>query len=137
MIYLITADFNGIIKADQLVTLTEGVDATLDSLELTAMSEAEPYLKERFDIANIWNKTGTARYAFLVTILVDMLLYHLYSNINPTKIPELRHDRYTRGISWLKEIRDGRMTPNLPVLPDNAGSDNAQWGSDDPLGHGY
>lgn len=68
------------------------------------------------------------RNPLLVAYLIDCTLYHLHSRQNPSKIPQLRMDRYDMAIDWLKAARAGKMSTGLPpapvLLPD--GKENIQ-----------
>ena len=132
MIFLTLTDFENQIRNDKLAVLTDSDDSVLDPLEATAMREMENYLRQRFDVSQIWSQTGTSRDPLLVTYLVDMMLYHIYSKINPTKIPELRISRYENAMRFLRQVAKGEITPNLPEPSDSA--DDIRWGSMRKLG---
>lgn len=93
----------------------------LASAELAAQSEMESYLRGRYDVVNIFNKTGTDRNELIVMYLIDMVLYHLHSRINPNKVPEIRGIRYDAALAWLKAVSKGELSPDLPLLEDNEG----------------
>lgn len=97
-------------------------NTTLASAELAAQSEMESYLRARYDVVNIFNKTGIDRNEHLVMLLIDMVLYHLHSRINPNKTPEIRGIRYEAAISWLKSVAKGEISPDLPLLEDTEGN---------------
>jgi phage gp36-like protein len=135
MIYLTADDLSQQIKQDQLDTLTGGTAALQDRAEITAMSEMESYLRQRYDVVALWALLEDNRPGIIVTYLVDMALYHLHSRINPRKIPELRMDRYDNAIAWLKRVARGELSPNLPLLVE--GADEIRWGSNQKLDHYY
>ncbi len=63
--------------------------------------------------------------------LIDIILYHLHSRLNPRNIPELRNIRYdgnsslqTGGaIGWLKNVEKGKVNLNVPEIePKQGGS---------------
>ena len=64
---------------------------------------------------------------------VDIVLYHLHSNVAHHQMNRTREDRYKMCIQWLKELRDGILNdPTLPLLEDEDGNpaDNLMtWGS--------
>ncbi len=97
-------------------------NTTLASAELAAQSEMESYLRARYDVVNIFNKTGTDRNELIVMYMIDMVLYHLHSRINPNKVPDLRGIRYEAAISWLKSVAKGEISPDLPLLEDTEGN---------------
>jgi phage gp36-like protein len=135
MLFLTLDDFESQIRNDKLVILVDNDMSNLDPLEAAAMKEMENYLRQRFDVAQIWSKTGADRDPVLLLYMVDILLYHLYSRINPVKIPELRIHRYENAMRFLKAVAKGEITPNLPEPVDTA--DDIRWGSAPQLGHSY
>ena len=58
--------------------------------------------------------TGNARSAEIVRYYIDLTLYELYSRINPQQIADLRVDRRNAAISWLRDVRDAKMSVDLP-----------------------
>lgn len=90
---------------------------TLADAELAAETEMKTYLNTRFDVAAIFSRTQqtTERDALIVLYLVDITLYHLFTNISPDMIPDLREKRYKAAIQWLKDVATGKITPLLPV----------------------
>ena len=73
---------------------------------------------------------GDTRDQLIKMHLIDLVLYHLHSRINPRNIPELRLTRRDEAISWLKMVNEGKITTGLPVLatPTNAGL-KIRWAS--------
>jgi phage gp36-like protein len=119
MAFLNIEDYSGQVKQDVLA-LVSGSEPIRQSAELKAQSEMESYLRTRYDVVNIFNKTGSERVPVIVLYLIDMTLYHLHSNISPRNIPELRKERYDIAIDWLKRVSKGQLSPDLPV-PENEG----------------
>lgn len=66
----------------------------------------------------------------LVEVVVDILLYNIYSRINPKSVPTHRRIRYDGddpnqkggALGWLKMVQQGTITPNLPVITDEDGA---------------
>ncbi|MDX5396524.1 MAG: DUF1320 domain-containing protein, partial [Hymenobacteraceae bacterium] len=48
--------------------------------------------------------------------LLDITIFNLYA-ASPV-IPQLRIDRYDAAMKWLKMVLDGKITPDLPKLPE-------------------
>lgn len=88
----------------------------LTDAELAAQVEMETYLNNRYDIAAIFSTTQqpSARNKLIVVFLVDITLYHLFTNISPDMIPELREKRYKAAIQWCKDVAKGYISPILP-----------------------
>lgn len=64
-----------------------------------------------------WTKSDN-RHQYLLTIFIDVTLYHAHSRINPRNIPEFRIQRYDDAISWLKKVNSGKVTPDFPIKSD-------------------
>lgn len=67
-----------------------------------------------------WSKSDN-RDQQMVLYFVDITLYHLHARIAPRNIPQLRIDRYTNAINWLKMCATGDVTPALPVIQPKSG----------------
>lgn len=67
-----------------------------------------------------WTK-GDNRDQQMVLYMIDIALYHVHSRIAPNNIPQLRYDRYTNAIAWLKMCAEGNVTPNLPKIQPKEG----------------
>lgn len=59
-----------------------------------------------------------SRDAWIITIVIDMCLYHLYAKLNARDIPEHRSTRYQDAIDWLKDVGNGTTTAELPIKTD-------------------
>ena len=90
--------------------------SVLEDAELAAQVEMETYLNNRFDITAIFSTTQPEeeRNRLIVLYLVDITLYHLFTNISPDMIPELREKRYKAAIQWCKDVAKGYISPLLP-----------------------
>jgi len=121
MIFLTKNDFEGQIKTHTLDRITGNDDTVLDQPELFAISEMQGFLKPRFDVAAIFAATGSARSPIIVMFAVDMLLYHLYSRLDPSQIPQIRIDRYENAVEYLNMVAGGKLSPDLPPLVNEEG----------------
>lgn len=89
--------------------------------EITSQS-AQPLNNTRY-----WQE-GDSRPQDILGVYIDVCLYHIHSQINPRNIPELRMNRRDEGISWLKLINEGKVTPGLPLIVPEQGN-NVRYGS--------
>lgn len=121
MPFISEADYSVQIKSDVLTTV-KNTDA-LPKAELMAQAEMESFLNARFDVAEIFNKTAEDRNPVILMYMIDIILYHIHSNISPRNIPELRGIRYEAAINWLKMVAKGTLNPDLPTKED----DNAEY----------
>jgi hypothetical protein len=88
-------------------------NASRPAAELKAQEQMTDYLNVRFDAAAIFAAQGSARNAAVVMYMVDIVLYHLSSRINPGQVPEVRQNRYDDAIKWLQSVTN-KLEPNLP-----------------------
>ncbi|HUH35135.1 MAG TPA: phage protein Gp36 family protein [Moheibacter sp.] len=99
----------------------------LHQAELAAQAEIESYLRQRYDVAQVFNQVGDERNALVVLYMIDITLYHLHSNIAADNIPELRIIRYNAAKDWLKAVAKGDVSPDLPEKDnDNDGDSGFQ-----------
>lgn len=62
-----------------------------------------------------WEKRDPRNY-HMTKIVVDLVLFDLYSRISPNDIPELRAMRYDDALKQLKNYMKGTNASQLPVL---------------------
>lgn len=64
---------------------------------------------------------GDNRSQQLVEILIDLTLYKIHGRISPRNIPEIRVKNHDDAIQWLKDVRKGDVTANLPIIQPSQG----------------
>jgi len=64
---------------------------------------------------------------WIVTITIDITLYHLYSQTGMKDIPEHRQQRYQDAIDWLKDVGNGITLADLPLLIDEDGNKHSDF----------
>lgn len=121
MAYLNTDDYLLHIQDVNMQQIINSNEAIRESANLLAISEARSYLIQKYDIDAELLKTGTNRDAQMLSVVVDIALYHLHSRIAPRNIPELRQSRYENALSWLKMCAFGDITPALTKLTPTSG----------------
>lgn len=77
---------------------------------------------------------GDTRHQLILMHMVDVTLYHLHARVQPRNIPEYRIQRYDDCMRWFKMVNSGKITPALPTLPDDAGS-NIRFGFHEKFNH--
>lgn len=115
MIFLTDEDFNPQIRTEILAIIRGGATETQDTAELASIAQMSSYLNAKYNTTLIFGATGTGRNAQVVMYCVDILLYHLHSNITPKNIPEIRKERFDAAIEWLKMVATDKLSPDLPV----------------------
>lgn len=140
MPFLIFEDYKTLIKDDVLQAVMDNDKTIVLEVEQMAQAEMESYLNQRYDVAHIFNKTGTARQPLILMYMIDIVLYHIHARINPKFIPDIRKDRYDIAISWLNKVARGDINPDLPKI-ENSESPLAglgqRWGSNSKFNHQY
>ena len=137
------------IKQEIIKLLTSPTDwyisAKLVRAEQTAIAQIKNRIGKRYDCATIFAPStdpvegGDSRDQWIVTITIDIALYHLYSQTGMKDLPEHRAARYQDAIDWLKDVGNGTTTADLPVIIDAAGDEYSEvriWGRE-PINHKY
>jgi phage gp36-like protein len=114
--FITSLDYNASIHTEILDSLVRSDETVVELAEDIAIDEVKGYLAERYDVDSIFSETGEDRNKLVIMMCIDIVLYHLHSAHNPMRFPEIRKERYTRAIEWLKGVRAGDITTNgLPV----------------------
>lgn len=117
------------IEAEELKThlYQENIDviARTDTTIVTAaidgaVQEAKGYLSD-YDRTVIFSAVGDDRNALLLIFVKDMAVWHFLNLCNAGSDLQLRQDRYNRAVDWLKGVRRGDITPDLPKMIDGDG----------------
>jgi len=93
--------------------------AGLIRAENTAISQIKNRIGKRYDCAQVFapaeSDTIDNRDQWMVTITIDISLYHLYSKSGSKDVPQHRQDRYQDAIDWLKDVGNGETMADLPT----------------------
>jgi phage gp36-like protein len=122
MIFLADADFNVQIRSYIKGIISGNSADTLTAAEAMAIEEMTGYLAVKYDVEAIFSANGADRNPLIIMYCIDILLYHMHSNITPNDIPQIRMDRYDRAIKWLQEVSQDKLNPTLPLDESNTGS---------------
>ena len=114
MAFLTADDYKSQIKDNVLNNILEGNNSLLLSTELKAQAQLTSALNMRFNVAAIFSAEGDARNAEVVMYMVDIVLFHLHSRINPGQVPDERKSRYEDALTWMKMVASGKLEPDLP-----------------------
>lgn len=116
--YIEEIDFTTLADQDDINMIT-GADASKRERALMmGMEEVRSYTRTRYRIDQEFAKTGDARNDYMMMIVLDLTLYHLFSMLSPRMGMETREKRYEAAISWLKGVRDRKSDPGIPSLDD-------------------
>jgi phage gp36-like protein len=98
------------------------LSAALIRAENTAISQIKNRIGKRYDCTRVFapaeSSTVDNRDQWIVTIAIDISLYHLYSKSGSKDVPQHRQDRYQDAIDWLKDVGNGETLADLPTVVD-------------------
>lgn len=142
--FLKQTDYSMQIKTEivKLFTATDWfISADLIRAENTAIDQIKNRIAKRYDCDTIFTEAGDPdeRDQWIVTITIDIALYHLYSKTNKIDIPEHRANRYQDALDWIKDVGNGSTNANLPEVINDDGesfSDVRIWGRE-PIDHKF
>lgn len=107
----------------EILALIKGTDnAKLLRAEGTAVKQVLNWLSGRYDMQTVMSETSDDRDQWLITLIIDITLYHLYSQTGHKDVPTHRAQRYQDALDWLKMAGTGEIGTTLPPLEDEDGS---------------
>lgn len=115
MIFLTDTDFDVQVQTEILNLISS--TASQDIAERMAIDQIKAYISGKYDTATIFAQTADARNHFIIMIIIDIMLYHLWAKKAPRAIPEYRETRYNDALEWLNAVGKGTMQTDLPQLP--------------------
>lgn len=77
---------------------------------------------------NNWT-SGDNRNQQIRLYMIDIVLYHLHSRINPRNIPDFRIARRDDAVKWLGLISNGKIMANLPIHQNETKGQNISYNS--------
>lgn len=98
--------------------------------EAAAIEEMASYLRGRFDTVALFALRGNARNQLIVMYLVDMSIYHLFTQLEMAELPKHRKDRYQAAVAWLVDVADGKSNPVLPEYAEPEDESGIKFGSE-------
>mgnify|MGYP003627311926 FL=1 len=122
MDFLVITDFDSHIRSEDLDKIVNSDLTILDDAELFAIERIKSEIESRFDVAVMFAATGLDRPNMVVNFAVRMVLYEIYSRINPRNIPDLIQIRYDDALETLARINSQELNPSsFPLLLDADG----------------
>lgn len=118
--FLRNEDYDDQIRGEirTLLDKTEDNRLTLQA-EKKAIAQMKKYLSSRYDVERIFQVPAAGepdtRDEFIVMLLIDIVLYHLWSKERGRDIPKVRNDRYQDALDWMKSVGNGEEISDLPA----------------------
>ena len=107
-------DYTAYINDADLEIIQKSDDEVRTKVENTVISQIKEYLSCRYNVAELFSKTGTERNDTLIMYMCDMAIYHLLSGTPGRFVSEQREKRYNDAIKWLEKINVGTINPDFP-----------------------
>ncbi|GAB6394207.1 MAG: DUF1320 family protein [Bacteroidales bacterium] len=114
------SDYPQSIHLEILDALTRNDDTILPLIEERNISLMKGYLESRYDVEAIFDATGDERNRVILAVLLDIVIYDVFSIHNPQKLSQVRKDRYERAMKWLKSVRKGEIAISGAPLVEEA-----------------
>ena len=99
----------------ELDALTQGDDSIVYNGISIAIKKVKSYLRTGFDVDTIFDTKGDDRDDLVRGFCVDIAIYEICAIRQPGVDLKDRENRKNDAISWLKEVKKGDITPDLPV----------------------
>ena len=126
-------DYDASIHRDILDSLLRQGTADYDPqiveiCEDRAVMEMRSYLNKKYDCDKIFLAQGTERHALVLMFALDIAIFHIFCQHNPSKMSKVRQHRYDRAVEWLKGVMRGDVTiDGAPLLPAEEVEDKSRW----------
>lgn len=117
MAYITDEDY-GVQARTEIIKMLDGSEGNtaFRVAERMAIDQVKKNLSGRYDLTSIFAKEGDERDMFLVMLIIDMALYHIWAKKAPRMIPEMRKERYQDALDWLTAVGDGKRPTDLPLI---------------------
>ncbi len=123
MLFLATEDFNQVASPEEIDSLSDNDELSLDKAEISSISFFKGYLRSRYDIDAEFEKTEDDRDATLVVMLCDWVIWTLQANEPERFVSDIRIQRKDDVEAWLKGCQKGTINPGFAPLVDESGKD--------------
>ena len=127
--FLQKEDLYKTIREYDLNDITGGDDTLVQHAMQSAVSEMTTYLQKRYDTNAIFSATGDDRNPLVLTFAIDIAVYEIVAITLVNQSLEDRRARYKRAIDYLKQVRDGELSPELPEKQTSEEYTNEAFGS--------
>lgn len=148
--FIFDSDYEDIITANELDTITEGDPALLRAAERKAIAKVQKYLLRKYDInqlfvaipeADAGDLVNDTRDITLVEYTIYFALFILFTKGAKRNVPEDRFQQYEEAREFFKDVKDDLITPGWPLLVNETTgkptSPGVRMSSGDPISHYY
>lgn len=115
MTFLETNDLESQLFKEFIDDSTDNENLVLNTIEEHTIALVKSKLGKRYDVTEIFNKSGTDRNKLIISVLVPIVIYKLIRRNATRKMPEDIVNDYKYSLKWLDQVRDGIETPDLPI----------------------
>lgn len=137
MPFIEKADFDAAIRDNILDDITEADDTLIDKAIAESISYMKGYLNNRYDVVEIFNKTGNLRDETILNHGINIALYNLHRLINPRKMPAFRGELRSDAKEWLMDVNKGIINPPTLPVPVTGEKDYILFGSNEKRDNQY
>lgn len=107
----------------------------LETVELESIAVMKGKLRERYDVATIFSDQDYEDKPLIKKVLSALVNYTIVKRNKARKIPSTFSEEYKWAMEWLKEVKEGKETPALPVLETTR--KEVKWGNNKNEDHYY
>lgn len=124
MAFLTVDDYRVVTHPADLEIICQSSDEIRQQAERVAMEEVAGYVRARYDIDAAYAQTDMFRNMLLVQLTVSIALWWLGQWLPGMMGGDMRETLYNNAIERLKDIQNGKFTPDFPEYPsgDSSGS---------------
>ena len=120
--FLTDDDYNTLIEPGDLEVAQGSTPEGRERAERMAQEEISSALRSRYNVDAIFAATGDERNDEVIGWMLDIALYHMHAKLSRRMGMETRKERYDSVKSTLSQIARGRLMPDLPLRPNDAGN---------------
>lgn len=130
MPFILIDDYKAKLRTYNLQEIIDKDASVLGLAEATAISRVKDQLFERYDTEAIFSASGTARHAYLVQCIINIVIYDLHERLPRVTIPKVVQDNFDKTLAYLNDIRQGTLSADLPRRKqDGKPRTLTRWGS--------
>jgi phage gp36-like protein len=107
----------------------------LETVELENIAMMKGKLRERYDVTKIFSELEYEDKPLIKKMLSALVNYAIVKRNKARKIPSTFNEEYRLAMDWLKEVKQGKEMPALPIL--ETARKEVKWGNNKNEEHYY